>query len=89
MVGFEDVLVREAREWGFDEDVIEEFFKPLGKYLDGRVDEVPVEWIEKCKKLDIMSEDGKIILFSEVYDLEFMMLGLVWKGWVKRIIQGE
>ena len=69
-------------EWavkvGFSKRTANRFFKTLGEYVE--TGEAPKEWVERCKMLGILNEEGKLVLDEEDPALHLILLGLVWEG---------
>jgi len=80
-------LGRELYEWaikaGFSKKTARDFFKTLGEYITTQ--RAPKWWLERCKELKILDEDGRILLEAEkLTGTELILLGLVWEGIIIR-----
>jgi len=71
-------LYRWSMEVGFDRKTAGNFFRVLGEYMESG--EAPKWWIERCKRLEILNEEGKLELDEEFPGLQLILLGLVWEG---------
>ena len=80
-------LYKWAIDEGFDKKTARNFFKVLGEYLE--TGKAPKWWIERCKELNILDEDGGLVLDTEYSRIDLILIGLTWEGVLKREIVGE
>ena len=82
-VSLSKTLYNWAIKAGFSKKTARDFFKTLGEYIT--TNKAPKWWIERCKELKILDEDGKILLEAEkLTGTELILLGLVWEGIIIR-----
>jgi len=79
-------LYKWAIDEGFDKKTARNFFKVLGEYLE--TGKAPKWWIERCKELNILDEDGGLVLDTEYSRIDLILIGLTVEGVLKREIVG-
>lgn len=80
-------LYRWSMEEGFDEKTARNFFRVLGEYIE--TGKAPKWWIERCKELNILDEDGKFVLDTEYPRIDLILIGLTWEGILRKEIVDE
>ncbi|MCS7124570.1 MAG: hypothetical protein NZ932_04045 [Candidatus Bathyarchaeota archaeon] len=80
----EEEILEIVKGWGFKSAVA----KPLTRlilYAHGAIDTLPEKEFKKWQRLGIIDENGYVVLSSDKTDIEWIMFGLAWQGYVQRV----